>query len=386
MAYQIQILDNNLNYRATVRNLQAFDNQGTFLQFSKQLSNYATARFRVGTKDPLFVSEGNILNPFQYHVRILRSGVTVWQGIIVKNTHRTKNYIDVEAFTYEYLLTTILVKHDPTVNTGDGKDNYRTFSSGTLATAVSNIITEAQTAATSVSPLSKLTIGTVDNPNFPAGAVKADGTTTLTGPFTFSSTDYMVQFSYKDIFYCISQLAVYGQCDFTVTNDLVFNFKTYIGNKQNGLVFNYGTVGSAIMDYDVPLDGEGMANELIGIAADTNGQIFHTYLSNNTSINTYGKKQGIAAFSDVKNLSALKTRLGDELTLSGDPSSEINITLTRTAFPLGQWDLGDTITIQITDHIISVNQARRIVGYEINVKDNGEELVQIFTNLPKANQ
>lgn len=383
MAYTVQILDANLNYKATLRNLQVIDNNKTFLKYSKKLSDWGTCTFRVGTKDPVFSSTlgvGDILTPFKYHVRILRDGVKVWQGVIVRNPKRTRYFIDIEARTYLYILDKILIKHDASVNTGDGKDNYKTFNSGTMAAAVTTLVNEAKAKANASNAISQLAVGTIENPNFPANFTdNSNPPNPVTGPFTFNSTYNTVQFSYHSTLYALKALGIYGICDFEITDDLVFNWKVYLGNKLPQIVLTFSNTGQ-IIDYNVPLDGVNMANTLWGIAADFNGNIIHTQKSANDSVSTYGVAEGVAAFSDVKNQGLLDVRVTEQLRLVDTPDEEIHVVMNEKGYPLGQWGIGDSITINIKDHIINVNAVRRIVGYEVDVKDNGQEEVLIVTN------
>lgn len=379
MSYQVDILDRSLNYKATIRNLPVLDNQKHFLDYGHVLSGIGKCKFRIGTKDPLLASEGNILTPFKYHVRVKRFGVTVWQGVIVKNPRRNRRFIEVEARSYLYLLDRINIRHDPA--DGSGGENYRTFKSGTLAAAITALLSEAK--ADMGAPLSSLTIGTIDNPNFPADFKDATGAA-LTGPWTFSN-NFQIKFDYRSVFYVIQMLATYGNFDFEVTDDMVFNFKSYIGNKQPQLVFTYGEFGN-LEDYDAPLDGDQMANFLQGIAANTDNTILHADQSDQASINEYGRIMGTAAYGDVKNINLLNSRLRQELAQVKTPDPELHLVPNDRAYPLGQYKIGDTVSAKITDGIISVDSARRLVGDDIKVGLTGKEDIRLVTNKPRDDQ
>lgn len=378
-AYRVDILDRSLNYKATVRSLPVLDNQKHFLEYGDVLSGIGKAKLRIGTKDPLLASEGNILTPFKYHVRIKRNGASVWQGVIVKNPRRNRNFIEVEARSYLYLLDRINIRHDPA--DGNGGENYRTFKSGTLAAAITTLLTEAK--ADMGAPLSNLTIGTIDNPNFPPDFKDATGAA-LAGPWTFSN-NFQVKFDYRSVFYVIQMLATYGNFDFEVTKDMVFNFKSYIGNKQPQLVFTYGEFGN-LEDYDAPLDGDQMANYLQGIAANTDNTILHADQSDPASINEYGKIMGVAAYGDVKNINLLNSRLRQEIAQVKTPDPELHLVPNDRAYPFGQYGLGDTVTARLTDHIIVVDSPRRVVGTDVKVHLTGKEDIRLITNKPRDDQ
>lgn len=378
--YKVQVLNSTLEPLTEIKAFYPLDSSGNFLEYVDKLSAWGKCSFRVATHDAALVQYGNIFEPFKYHIRVYRGDVLVWCGIIVTNPRRTKRYIEVEARTYLYLLTKVLVKRDASVAPGDGKDNYRTFNTGTMSTAVTNVINESKADAISGSIMSQITIGTVENPNFPSTYTKADGTA-LTGAWTFSD-DMTLQFDYRDIFYVLSSLAMYPACDFEVTKDLVFNFKQFIGNKQTDILFEYAEHGS-ITDYNAPLNGDRMANDLTGVAADFGNQILHSQKADDASVQEYGRIQGVAAYIDVKNTNALRSRLIEELRLTSKPDSELHVTLNDKAYPLGQYGLGDIVRIKVKDRIIDVDQLRRVVGIDVYVDGTGQETVRLITNKPK---
>lgn len=376
--YQVDILYRDLTYRATVRNLVPLDQDRHYLQFSHILSGIGIAKFRIALKDPLLTSEGDILSPFKYHVRIRRHGVVVWQGVIVRNPRRNHKFIEVEARTYLYLLDRVLIRHDTAV----GSDpNYRALKSGTLGGAVSTLVSEAQTDMAPA--LSNLTLGTVDNPDYPADFVDAQNIT-LSGAWTFTD-NFQVKFDYRSTLYCLQILASYGDFDFELTDDLVFNFKSYIGNKQPQLVFKFGEFGN-VQDYDAPRDGDQMANFIQGIAADVNFTVLKAEQQDEASIQANGKISDVAAYSDVKNINLLKARLRQDLFQVKDGDPELHLTPKTDAFPLGQYKLGDTITVVIDDGIIAVNTPRRIVSIEVKVHITGYEEINLITNKPRDSQ
>ncbi len=392
--YTVEILDNTMQPITRVRSFYPLaNNQETYLQYSQQLSDVGVCRFRVSTKDPLFSQSGgtgDIFVPWFNHVRIRRGGVTVWQGIIVRNPHRNRLFVEIEARTYLYWLNKVLINHDQSTTPGDGLDNYRTFKTGTLATAVTTLIQETVAKYPSTHPLAKIVLGTIENPNYPANYTLADGVTPLTGPWNFSS-DMTLQFDYKSTLYVLTALGIYGSCDFELVPNfnadgtlaqLTFNWKVFLGNRTPEVQFEYGIYGT-ITDYDIPLDGVGQANDITGIAADPDGKILHTSKPDQASVAKYGDLQDVAAFGDVKNMNALVSRLTETQRLVSIPNAEINVSLNDKAYPLGQYGVGDIVTIKIRDHFIQLIELRRIVAYQVSVMMQGEEQIALSTNVPK---
>lgn len=354
------------------------------LRYSKELSDYGQCLFRISTKDTVLTQFGDILKPHTYHVRIKRGTTTVWQGVIIDNPERNKNYVEVKAVEYLYYFSKVLIRRDTETVTGDGKNNYRVFSTGTMASAVQTIFQNAVTDFGSAHPLAAATVGTIENPDYPSNFIDSNGHS-ITGAWNFSS-DVTVQFDYHSALYVLKSFGIYAAADFELTTALVFNFKKLIGQRITGITFNYGTVGTNIVDYNVPRLGGRMVNSLTGIATDDLGKILHIDKTDSSAINTYGLLQEARAYTDVKNQNLLDSRLKEELDLLKDPTdSPINIILDEKGYPLGQYNLGDIIWVRINDHVIDFQKERRIVGITVNLHHTGKEMTVVQTNAPKAN-
>ena len=380
----VEILNSSLAKIAEIKNLYPINNQGMILRYSKELSDYGQCIFRVSTKDPVLTQFGDILKPHAYHVRIKRGSETMWQGAIVDNTERNRNYIEVRAVEYLFYLDKVLIRRDADKpDTDEDESNFRVFSTGTMAAAVTTIVNNAKDDLGTAHTLSGMTVGTIENPDYPKNFT--DGSTPprpLTGAWSFSA-DVTLQYDYHSALFLIKNFGNYTNADFELTNSLVFNFKKRIGNRVTGITFSYNTVGGNIIDYNVPRLGMRMSNEIVGIAADDEGKILHATQRNSTSVQTNGLLQTAKAFNDVKSKNPLEVRLTEELRLISDPEeSPINIVLNEKAYPLGQYGLGDIIWIRIKDHIIDFQKERRIIGMTVTLHNTGRELVTIQTNIP----
>ena len=273
---QIQILDSSLNFIATILTPYPLDKGGDILQYSKELDTYGQAKFRISSYDTLFAQYGNIFTPHVNHVRIVRNNQTVWQGAIIENTKRTKDYWEIIAIEYLWYLDKILVNrssNDPATGTAD--NIYRIFNSGTMAAAVTAIINETITTFQShgAHAMANMTLGTVTNPNYPPNITNAEPTpAALTGQWYFGdgTTAPLLQFDFHTILYILKSFGVYSYSDFWIDNSLVFNFTPFRGNNAHFDVnFTFGQQGN-IVDYNVPLLGQRMVNDLVGVATDIN--------------------------------------------------------------------------------------------------------------------
>lgn len=383
----VEILNSSREKVTEIRALYPINNQGMILRYSKELSDYGQAIFRVSTKDPVITQFGDILRPHAYHVRIKRGVETVWQGAIVDNTERNRNYIEVRAVEYLFYLDKILIRRDADKpDTAEDENNFKVFSSGTMGSAVTTLITEAKADLGATHILAGMALGTIETPDYPKNFTNlATPPVALTGAWSFSD-DVTLQFDYHSALFVIKNFGNYTNADFEITNNLVFNFKKRLGKRTDNVAFTYQTVGGNIVDYNVPRLGMRMNNEIIGIAADDEGKILHATQRNSTSVKTYGLMQTAKAFNDVKSKNPLEVRLAEELRLTSDPEeSPINIILNEKAYPLGQYGIGDIVWIKIKDHVIDFEKERRIVGITVTAHNTGRELVSIQTNKPPDN-
>lgn len=380
----VEILNTSLAKIAEVKNLYPINKQGMILRYSKELSDYGFCMFRVSTKDPLLSTYGDILEPHRYHIRIKRGNTTVWQGAIVDNPTRNKNYIEVVGAEYLFYLDKKLIRRTTSDSTGEPAV-YRLFESGTMASAVTAIVQEAIADYGSNHVLSDMTVGTIDNPNYPPGMTNGAGAA-LTGSWTFS-TDIALQFDYHSILHVLQAFGIYTYADFEITNGLVFNFRSFLGNDHHYDVnFVYQTRGN-IVDYNVPRLGKRMSNSLFGIAATTSGKVIHSDQTNTASVGTYGLLESATAYSDIKDQQFLDIRIRAELNHLDEPDeSNVSVTLDEKGYPLGLYDIGDLVTVKIEDNVIDFEQVRRIVGITVNLHNTGKELTTVQTNVPEPNQ
>lgn len=387
----VEVLDISLNVITQVKAFVPFDTSKHILQYSKELSYYGRCKFKVSTKDVIFTTYGDIFVPHKNHIRIRKGTKVVWQGAIVDNPRRNKDYVEITAFEYEFYLSKNLIKR--TSADYNGTENiFRIFKSGTMADAVTALITEtAADYASSTHILKTLSVGTIENPDYPAGFVSGFDKSVLTGGWTFgeSSTTAKgptLQFDYIDALYVLRAFGMYTFADFEIDSDLKFNFKKFLGNKkQKEIIFTYGNQGN-IVDYNAPRLGQRMMNQVVAIATDSNGVIIHEDISiteSIASIKEYGVLEGVAAYSDIMDVNLLRARAQAELPYVCTPDeTNITIYLNENSYPLGTYDVGDLVTIRIKDTCIDINEVRRIVGYTILEGQTGSEIIALQTNKP----
>lgn len=386
--YQIEILDKSLNKIAEIRSPLPLPG-GNILMYSKELSDFGQCKFRVSAFDDVLTQYGDILVPHKYHVRLRRNGVPVWQGAIIENSIRNSQYIEVVAAEYEFYLSKILVQrtsNDPATGTADGV--FRIFSSGTMAAAVTAVMNETiatlDTSTNSSSILSGMTLGTIENPNYPPNMTDATGAA-LTGAWNFS-TNLQLTYDFQTILYVLKSFGIYSYADFYIDSSLKFNFEKFVGNDRSYDVnFVFAKFGSNIIDYNLPRLGQRMANDIFGIATDTNGVVLHKEQTDQASITEYGLMQGTAAYADIKDNGILAARVAAELPFVSTPdeTNAIVVLNETAAFPLGRWDIGDIVNISVTNKGVNFMSTRRVIGVSVAVNDTGRETTTVQTNVPQ---
>lgn len=386
--YQIEILDTSLNKIAEVLNPYPLDKSGMILKYSKELSDFGQCTFRVSAYDDMLTQYGDIIKPHQYHIRIRRNGAIVWQGAIINNSKRSKEFIEIVAAEYLFYLGKMLINRS-SVNPTTGKSDhvYRIFKTGSMATAVTALINETIANYGSNHPLNGMTIGTIENPNFPPNMTDNTGGKLL-GAWAFS-TNLQLSYDFHTVLYVLKSFGYYSYADFYLDNSLVFNFKKFVGNDRHydvSFIFNQQNEqsNSNIIDYNLPRFGQRMVNKLTGIATNTQGVILHKDQSDQTSISTYGLLEGVAAYIDVKDQGILNARTQAELPLVATPdeTNAIFILNETAAYPLGLWNIGDIITCSVKNKAVDFSDTRRVVGVTVQVHNTGRETTTVQTNKP----
>jgi hypothetical protein len=392
---EIQILNSNLTLLAKVKSPYPLNGQGTILQYSKELSDFGQCKFRLSSYDTMFTTVGDIVKPHANHIRIVRNGLTVWQGAIIENSSRTKDYIEVVAATYEWYLGKKLINrssNNPATGTADGI--YRIFSSRavdnaspstTMGAAVTALMNETITSFAGTNhALASLSLGVVENPNYPPNMTNANNDK-LTGPWSFGDglTGPMLTYDFHSVLYVLKSFGAYSYADFNIDAGMAFNFKKFMGNDNHTDVnFRWGEQGN-IVDFNITRLGQRQANDLWGIAVNPDGVILHKEQTDEASKKVNGILEQVIPYSDIKDQATLNARTEAELPLiSTADSSANNFVLSEKAYPLGVFDVGDIVTTSVNHVAIDYSGVDRIVGYSVSLNSTGRELTTIQTNVP----
>src|SRR6185503_8303142 len=387
MATRIEILDSDLNFITKVTSPVPLNGKsGSLLQYSKELSDFGQCKFRISNYDPAFSQFGDITKPHSFHVRINRNGTYVWQGALIENSMRSKDFTEVVAVEYIWYLGKILINrssNNPANGQADGV--YRIFNSGTMASAVTTLMNETIARYSSTNhALASLSLGTIENPNYPPNITTGTGTA-LTGAWNFGNgtTAPQLTFDFHSVLYVLQQFGAYTYADFNIDSNLQFNFKKFLGNDSHYDVnFVWGEQGNTY-DFNITRLGQRQVNDLWGIAVDNSGAVLHEEQTDQPSIKTNGILEGVAAYADIKDQGTLNARTQAELPLiSTVDASADTFVLTEKAYPLGLFDIGDIITAKVNHTALTYDEIKRIVGISVSLHDTGRELTTVQLNTP----
>lgn len=117
---EIWILDGNLNLITKLLEPLSMNSRGMILQYSKELDDFGQCRFRVSAYDTLLKKFGDILVPHKNWIRLVRGGVTIWQGAIIENIRRTKDYWEIIAAEPLWYFSKILINRSSLNPAGSG--------------------------------------------------------------------------------------------------------------------------------------------------------------------------------------------------------------------------------------------------------------------------
>ena len=389
---RIEILDSNLDLITYIKAPVPLNKAGSILKYSKELSQYGQCNFRVSAYDTNLAALGDIFQPHKYHVRITRNGVTVWQGAIIENPRRTKDYIEVIAAEYLWYLDKILLNRNldqnlVTPTSSSDPAVYRRFNSGTMSSAVTTIMNEviARWAGTNHA-LASVALGTVENPDYPPNMTDGNNPAKpLTGPWSFGDgiSAPLLQFDFQSVLYVMRSFGAYTYADFNIDKDLKFNFQKFIGNNAHYDVnFVWGQHGNAV-DFNLPRLGQRQVDDLWGIASDANGVIYTYEQTDQPAIASEGILEAVAAYSDIKDQATLNARLEAELPMISTPDAAAwTFVLDEKAYPLGVYDIGDIVSTQVNHTNLKASARKRIVGISVDLNSTGRELTTVQLNTP----
>ena len=350
------------------------------LQYSRVINGVSQAYWEMQIQNPVFTQEledGSFFNFIDnsYYVLIERNGTVVFRGEIDEmppadtkgGSNDSLGAMDRIAFRASHKLDqarNIVVTPD-----ADSALYIRSFDDVSVGTAVQTLMTEA--IGKSNSPLSDVTIGTIENPyNEQGEEIK----------ITLAQ-----QFEAYDTLTVIDALAYVSNADYWLDENNTFNFVRYKGQEQPNAIFrlHFGESGNNLSSIKVNINKREMANKVIVYGAGTGTEVKFGEATDTAHQTKYGLKEKLVPrrlldTDDVVDAYA-KSKL-DELTA---PGNVVVFTPTQQHEPLLGFDLGDIITVDVNWFIYKFIKKLRVEGITTYLNQEGSEFFSYNLSVPK---
>jgi hypothetical protein len=350
------------------------------LQYSRVINGIGQAYWEMQIQNPVFTQEledGSYFNFMDnsYYVMIERNGAIVFRGEIDEmppadtkgGSNDALGAMDRIAFRASHKLDqarNVVVTPD-----ADSSFYIRSFDDVSVGTAVQTLMTEA--IGKTNSPLSDVTIGTIENPYNEAGEeIK----------ITLAQ-----QFEAYDTLTVIDALAYVANADYWLDEDNKFHFVRYKGQKQPNVIFrlHFGESGNNLASLKVNINKREMANKVIVYGAGTGTEVKFGEAVDATHQTKYGLKEKLVPrrlldTDDVVDAYA-KSKI-DELT---SPGNVVVFTPTQSHEPLLGFSIGDIITVDVNWFIYKFIKEFRVEGITTYVNQENSEFFSYNLSIPK---
>ena len=296
-------------------------------------------------------------------ILIYRNQELVWQGFVAY-VEDTKDGTAVYGLTYMEVLKYARTGYYGASHDGTGFE----FTNAQLNT----IITSVYNAHQSDHILkNRITLGTIQT-------VYQTGTSTAK---TITKTLFD-----ETLFELLTQFVAVGRADspsgawkqdtvFEVTfnsSTPILNFWRDVGTNKSDVIFE---LDSEIVDFNFGVDLRWLSNSVGGYGIQEGPKVLLSSQTDSTSITTYYRRHSQPFFGQVTTQSQLNEMTKDFLTQYKDPIKGFAIKLVAGLKPFDGYSMGDSIRVRINRGRVNVDQFFRVVGMEVNLDQNGVEVV-----------
>jgi len=139
-------------------------------------------------------------------------------------------------------------------------------------------------------------------------------------------------------------------------------------------------LGTNLEGLSQTVDASTSANLVDALGAGEGEDILIQTASDPSQLAAYPLREDVVTHKDVSQPGTLQAKASMALAAGRRPLSTAGPVLARQAHPdteLGGWALGDTINVRGADGWIDVDQALRIVAYEVSIAEDGRETVSV---------
>lgn len=309
------------------------------LSFGKKVNDYGSCSFEVPIKNPKIAS---LISLRQYSVWVYRLGELIWSGEQAVRSARlnenSNNWATIYCYGWFELLEHRYLSSQKT---------YDQIEAGEIAW---DLIDTLQADSD-------------------MGILKGDIAETMLRDRTYDDT--------QNVYEAIVNLTnVINGFDFEINDNKVFNVYEEIGVDRTDLILEYGY---NIKTVDITEDFKNPVNRAIvlGDSGDIEDPLRIT--RNNTDLQAlYGVREGLLNEMMVTEISTLQEK-GDALIRKrGNELFRVTLDLIKSSFPtIGDFALGDTITLKIQNGIYNIERPFRIYEWSINYEDTGVEILDL---------
>lgn len=346
------------------------------LQYSQLINGTPQCYFEMQIQNPVFRQINFAFDDNTYNIEIERNGVVVFRGemdeMAPADTRGKSNdallVMDRIGFyasgKIDHLSRLIA---NPNADVTDYK---RSFNNVSLGTAAQTLIQEAISRPNS--PLSDVTIGTIENPVDETGAeIK------LTSDQLLYAENY---FNWIDL------LSIIGDADYWIDGQNKFHFVKNKGTEQPNAIFrlHFDEPGNNLSSLQINLSKRNMANRVI-VLGEGEGVFKKLADESDTSHATkYGLKEAVVPARVLATNESSAQFAKNKLKELASTDKLVMFTTIQKHEPLLGFEIGDVVTVDTNWFIYKFTKKLRVVGLKTFVNQEGVESFAYETSLPKG--
>lgn len=170
--------------------------------------------------------------------------------------------------------------------------------------------------------------------------------------------------------------------DFEFTYNKVFNTYAQIGSQRPDVIFEYpGNISS----FSIPLDGTGIANEIIALGSGF-GEDAQTQMTvdDTASQATYKLRQKVITPNGVTEVGDLTDKANAELAAWSYPFEVPQITIDGNSAPfITDFGIGDYVRVRINNYqwLEHIDRLYRVEKYVLDIDDNDNETIRLYLSV-----
>lgn len=337
------------------------DNNGNLYEFERSVNraweyyenDVGRCRFFIPYND-LKLSATSVPDDEISRIYIYRNGTLVWQGI-TQIVQDTLNGVWVFGETFEAALSWYGVRYN------------QAYTSTAIGTIVTNEYDNIETRPVNFFS-SLVTQGTIEAPYISGTTSNLTITRTLFNENFLDFLKQMVLSARAEMTSSWSQNTVF-KISFSDTTP-TFTFTRNAGSEKADVILE---LDSEIIDFNIPRDIRGVANEVKGLAITSGPSVITATYSDATSRGDWYRREFYPFFNNVTAQSDLNQRTSNFMQDRKAPLRDMKIKLAAGLTPFDGYAMSDSIKVRINRGRVNIDEYRRVVGMEVSIDDAGIE-------------